>query len=393
MFKKSNKMFKELPEEILMEILLYVAASDLQNFKLVSKLWNFLISNPNFGNSHFNQFQSQSQFILFESLTKPSYLVPKCEYHQFSMGISLKSSAKELHFPSFPQSQTENVFSLKASCDGLLLFQNKYYPKQLYISNPLTARFNPLPRVFSTCKDWVLVRDNSLNKYKAFAVHSDFVCQYITLEDCSSTWKTCCPGRLKYPAHNVLSQPVVFQNQIHWLTTDTDDTDQLFCYFIYSVHVETVTFSKTKVPFDVLPLCEFKLHDFEKRQGQHLITEVEGLMCLTFVTPSELQMFVLEDRVNCLWTKSHRSRLQSLMKPPPLSSFLSDDTCLFAMKGFARENIGAHVKVLVHYDDHLLLYDFKTQETTPMGFLSKERKIGKSYFFHSHSLVTLASLN
>ncbi|KAL5725928.1 hypothetical protein ACHQM5_009012 [Ranunculus cassubicifolius] len=309
------------------------------------------------------------------------------------MGISLKSSVKELHFPSLPQSQTENVFSLKASCDGLLLFQNKYCHDRLYISNPLTASINPLPRLRKASKSWVLARDNSLNKYKAFNIHCDYVCRYITLEDSSSTWVGCCPGRKKYPRVNVLSQPVVFQNQIHWLTADTDVADQLIYYFIYLLHVETIAFSKTKVPFEVLPLCDFKLQDFEMRQGQHLITEVEGLLCLTFVTLSELQMFVLEDRVNCVWTKSHRIRLQSLMKPPPLSSFLSDNTCLFAMKGFARENIDAHVKVLIHYDDHLLLYDFKTQETTPMGFLSKERKIGRSYFFHSHSLVTLASLD
>ncbi|KAF9602107.1 hypothetical protein IFM89_024874, partial [Coptis chinensis] len=72
--------------------------------------------------------------------------------------------------------------------------------------------------------------------------------------------------------------------------------------------------------------------------------------------------------------------------PPPFSSFVSGDICLVADKGSS--DMSDLIKVLVHCGDELLLYDLKTQELRQIGYLSKDEKLTRSYFFHSQTLAS-----
>ncbi|PIA64309.1 hypothetical protein AQUCO_00100056v1 [Aquilegia coerulea] len=291
---------------------------------------------------------------------------------------------------------------LKASCDGLLLFQNEYDCTQLYISNPATSLFKPLPPVdchYIKPFVWALVHDTRIDKYKIFGIRPQFGFFMLTLglgENTPSCWRFCPTGRYKkeYIFSNVFSQIILFQkNELLWLTTDYLDGDDGYvtnqeCYCIYSINVKTTMFSKIKIPLHVWKF-EMDELDFRNCKGLHLLSEVKGSLYLTTVSQFELQMLVLRDRVNSVWTKSHAISLHSLSNRPAfLNDFLLDNVCLVAMRDIDPSNLADLVKVVIHHKRQLLLYDLNRQECTEIGFLNKCQKLCRPYLFHSNSLVS-----
>ncbi|KAL5719270.1 hypothetical protein ACHQM5_012073 [Ranunculus cassubicifolius] len=291
----------------------------------------------------------------------------------------------------------DKVLALKASCDGLVLLQDKFNPTQLYISNPVTAKFEPLPVFHGHCSDWALVRDSRNQKYKVFAVLCDYLYTVVTLGEEIPSWKDYSSKRENTSCHNLLSNVLLMDKELHWMTAEVEGeysslNTRVLCYFVFSIHVEEYgKFTRTKVP---LRVCIEELRGFEGCKGKHLLSDVNGSLCLTFVSHNLLKIFVLEDRDRGVWTKSHIVRIRSLSQRTMLfPTFLSNDICLVAMGGVDRSNLADLIKVLVHVGDKLFLYDLKTQENTLVGLLSKDRKLCRSYFFHLESLVTWDSGN
>ncbi|KAL5729904.1 hypothetical protein ACHQM5_002792 [Ranunculus cassubicifolius] len=347
-----------LPVEILMEILLYLTARDLQNLKSLSEFWNSFISNPDFIKSQHAQSQ---QHILFETVTAPTKRNPKFEYGQF--GVNMKSKVMDSNF------------------------QDKYAPKQLYISNPVTAQFQPLPLSTFSCSDWALAYDTRIQKYKVFAIHCQVIYIHLTLGEETASWLWYGETQENPTAEHLLSNVILIHKELHWLTIDEDSEHREF-FFVYSVHVEEYNkFRKTRAPLARKPDLDFK-----KRKGKHLLSDLNGSLCLTYVSHNHLRMFVLEDRDRCLWSNSYTVHLQSLSQHSLLfGTFLSDDICLVAVGGVGRSDLSDVIKVLVHVEDRLFLYDLKTQEKTFVGFMGKERKLSRDYFFHSESLISCSA--
>ncbi|KAL5727227.1 hypothetical protein ACHQM5_000446 [Ranunculus cassubicifolius] len=367
-----------LPVEILMEILLVLTAKDLQNLKSVSEFWNSFISNPDFIKAQHAQSQSQSpQHIFFETVAIPTKRNPKFEYGQF--GVNMKSKVMDINIP-----QNRKVLTVKACCDGLVLFQDKYAPKQLYISNPVTAQFQPLPLSTFSCSDWALAYDSRIKKYKVFAIHCQVIYTHLTLGVETASWLWYGETQENPTQEHLLSNVILIHKELHWLTIDEDSEHREF-FFVYSVHVEEYNkFRKIRAPLARKPDLDFK-----KRKGKHLLSDLNGSLCLTYVSHNHLRMFVLEDRDRCLWTNSYTVHLQSLSQHSLLfGTFLSDDICLVAVGGVGSSDLSDVIKVLVHVEDRLFLYDLKTQEKTFVGFMSKERKLSRDYFFHSESLIS-----
>ncbi|KAL5708956.1 hypothetical protein ACHQM5_019697 [Ranunculus cassubicifolius] len=99
-------------------------------------------------------------------------------------------------------------------------------------------------------------------------------------------------------------------------------------------------------------------------------------------------MFVLDDRPNCVCTKSHTISLQSLPnRPAYLGSFLLDNICLVFVRGVEGNNLLESLKFLIHDEDELMLFDLKTQKIRHIGFLSKDLKLCTPYFIYSSTLV------
>ncbi|KAF5208195.1 hypothetical protein FRX31_002218 [Thalictrum thalictroides] len=400
---------RDLPEEILIEIMYYLNAKDLQNYKSVSKFWFSSISHPHFINKHLNLIQQKpsQQEILLTALQIPKNQSSSHRYTHFSITITPQSqlmmNPKKLNFPQQQHGQLVMALSLQATCDGLLLFQDKYNPKQLYISNPVTCQFRPLTPIKHYCSFWALVSDTtSIHKYKVFGVNSNLHYSVLTLGEATPTprWDSWTVSTPRKRANDyVFSQLTLLGKKLHWLTTDEYAADNGFlnsqeCYCVYSVNIETLKFLRMRIPPKLMkPPCSEGITT-SKGQGLHLLSEVNSSLCLTFVTPLQLQMFLMKEKKNSItWTKSLTVNLHSLSNQPSFfHSFLSDNTCLVPTRGVDHSDMLNLVKVYIHYGDKLFCYDLKTQDCTELGFLSNEQQLCKQYFFNSDSLVSWTSV-
>ncbi|KAF5184218.1 hypothetical protein FRX31_026195, partial [Thalictrum thalictroides] len=234
---------------------------------------------------------------------------------------------------------------------------------------PLTPLFHEY-----YCSYWALVRDTLTNKYKLFGLPSRFSFVVLTLGDKTpDQWSFHFLENTKHiPTFDMFSQFFVsHENDLLWLTTDYqggDDTSitNQRCYCINSINVHTLMFNKIKIPLHVWKFCQREIHFLCKYSTLHLLSEVKGSLCLTAVSEFELNMFVLQDRLNSVWTKSHTISL-----PAFCNSFFLDDICLVPMTGVDPSNLVDLVKVVIHNENQLLLYDFNRQECTEIGFLKK----------------------
>lgn len=396
---------RDLPEEIIMEILLYMDAEDVKNFKLVSKFWWAAISDPDFVNTHFNRpLKKKGDVIILSTITKPINLNSKYVYRHFSIPSQNRnqnfSCTRELQFPP------NMALSVEASLDGLLLLQNKYNPRQLYISNPVTRAFAPLPPVDADCANWALVRDTKLHKYKVFGLRCQTEFCILALDN-QLIWKDIGVQKTAdspVRPFRLLSHIFVAANNIvYWLSLDvtgirTGDTKWPGAYVIYFACLDIGKFGTIKVQQNLVrPFCRHprEMADFLGHRGRHLLSEVKGSLCLTIVSTRHLEMFLLEDRDNSVWTKSHRIDIQSLSKRPYfLGSFLLDDACLVAVTAPHSTDPLDLVKILVHHKqkDRLLLFHLKTQKLINLGFLSKDQQLCRSFTLHCNSLLTCPSL-
>ncbi|KAL5728813.1 hypothetical protein ACHQM5_001853 [Ranunculus cassubicifolius] len=294
----------------------------------------------------------------------------------------------------------------KASCDGLILFQDKYDPHLIYISNPVTNYFQPLPRAgkgIVGIGEWGLARCKN-HKFKVFAIYGQLRLGVLILNEKTPTpasWKSmsfAAPNEMKLP-FRVFSQLYLFQEEMHWLTMDVysdnggiDRPD--YCYCIYSVDVNEHSLKRTRIPPGLLNVKLTDKTNSSSCKPLHLLSEVQGSLCVIFVYQYQLQMFVLENRDECLWRKLHTIHLQSLNFSGPYlqpTSFYSDQVCLVAVRGVDNSNLSDLIKVLIHDGDALCLFDSKNQETKLIGTLSKDHKLCTTYYLHSNSLVSLTS--
>lgn len=380
--------FMDIPIEVFSKILMMLPASDLHSCKFVSKSWCSLISHPNFVNAHYNRYQSQhGKEILFETISDPSKGTDFV-YSQFRAKISQTSTPSSKELQPATQQHKHKAFSLKASCDGLLVFQDKYYFRHFYVSNPATFRLEPLPVLSLSCSNLALVRVQ--NRYNVFAIQHDLFA-VLPLWEKPLCWQYHGPSQpSRSPDQQVLSNLILVDKELHWLTTDLDLTlNKRQCYFIFSVHVEKHSFTKAKIP---LQLCHRQMSQLAICKGLHLLSELQGSLCLTFLSHYQLQMFVLEDRVNSVWIKLRTVHLQSLSKQhQPFRTFLSQDMCFVSMKGVDRDNLDDLIQILVHQEDQLLLYDFRSQKSRLVGSLSKEQKLCRSCYFHFDTLISWSS--
>ncbi|KAL5731913.1 hypothetical protein ACHQM5_004594 [Ranunculus cassubicifolius] len=153
------------------------------------------------------------------------------------------------------------------------------------------------------------------------------------------------------------------------------------------MHISTETFTKTRVP-ECRALFDKDSVDSSIRKGMHLLTDLNGYLCLTIVSDDQLHVLVLLDKTGSRWSKTHVIHLPSLYNYPDikLSSFIYDDICIIALKSDdVKDNILDIFKILIHHDDHVYYYDLKTEELTPIAQLSKDKKLCRSYMFHSNT--------
>ncbi|KAK7243581.1 hypothetical protein RIF29_38386 [Crotalaria pallida] len=132
MEKKIRVEIGNIPEELIIQILMRLPVKSLFRFKCVSKLYLSLITDPNFALSHLKLSPARLLYL------------PRNAYASQTLSIDLEEDASLPHAPLNPSFLTPNSFcDIKGSCRGFLLLRHSI--KHLYLWNPSTNVHKPIP--------------------------------------------------------------------------------------------------------------------------------------------------------------------------------------------------------------------------------------------------------
>ncbi|XP_058775721.1 F-box/kelch-repeat protein At3g23880-like [Vicia villosa] len=158
----SNKSCSQLPEELIIEILLRLPVRSLHQFKCISKLWKTLISDPQFVKRHLQISTANPslthQRLYFSQLKKPDKIV----YYP------LKPLFENLLPPVSFSSIMEKQYSIIGSYNGLLCLYN-VYERCVMLRNPsimFESKKSPPVSLDWTIQHHGFGYDQVNNKYK-----------------------------------------------------------------------------------------------------------------------------------------------------------------------------------------------------------------------------------
>ncbi|KAF9603738.1 hypothetical protein IFM89_037824 [Coptis chinensis] len=360
--KADMTMLLNLPQDIIIEILLRVPVEYLITLKRVCKFLFKLISDRYFASAHLDSHHEEDIFI--------EIMCVKPHIHGYS-SIKLQEF-KDMELKEVKMYSKGGV-SLRASCDGLMLLENKRDGKQLYICNPITCNCTTLPRLETQdeVRDWVVVLDDSIDhKYKVVGMSVDFhKCFVFKPEKTTSQWTVL---HTPFEESLVLSTqfPPLVNKEFHWLRSTRCVTGSKENYepCIYSVNAAKVAFRETKVS----PMINC-------RYNHNSILEVKGSLCLTDDTsPKQLDIWVLryKENHNCQWTKSYNIILESELHHP------------IHVYSFPPSNYLGRTIILVHHKNQLLFYDLENKDSKIIDIeVDEGRPFTKCPFVHINSLV------
>ncbi|KAK6945206.1 F-box domain [Dillenia turbinata] len=200
-------------EDLLALILVRVPRKSLLHFKLVSKHWLSIISDPHFLLSHARKNPTPVSGLFLHRLTYP--LFPQFDYiflnpNQIPESIPFPS----LKFPNFGSPFLRIVHS----CNGLLCLQDKNNVDS-FVFNPTTKQSFKLPVV---SQDFILIstslafEPSSSFHYKAVCVWKDF--SYINFSVFSSKTRrwNCVEKFKRLDGENDDIEGVFFKNGVYW---------------------------------------------------------------------------------------------------------------------------------------------------------------------------------
>ncbi|KAB1202210.1 hypothetical protein CJ030_MR8G001762 [Morella rubra] len=132
--EKGMMRTKDLPEDLIVEILLRMRVKPLVRFRCVSKRWLSLISSGHFAKSHLKLASEQTQRLLLSTDLGLRTL-------DIDAPFGDGDAVRELDFPF---KQTGFRVNILASCNGLVCM-SVFDDKDFYIWNPLTGDHRRLP--------------------------------------------------------------------------------------------------------------------------------------------------------------------------------------------------------------------------------------------------------
>ncbi|TKY65031.1 F-box/kelch-repeat protein [Spatholobus suberectus] len=151
MKKQQHTLHPDLPQELIREILLRLPARSVSRFKCVCKPWLSLISDPQFGISHYDLAVAPSHRLLLRSKSTDFYAVsidadaPFIEgaLNVYHLLVPPPSPPGRSHF--HPLHHGRNQAEILGSCRGLILL---YYPEShdLILWNPTIGVHRRLPK-------------------------------------------------------------------------------------------------------------------------------------------------------------------------------------------------------------------------------------------------------
>ncbi|XP_071703156.1 F-box protein CPR1-like [Rutidosis leptorrhynchoides] len=230
-------MSKELPEDVIIDILSRVPTRYILRFKSVSKSWYALFQNPNFISKHFqNQSTTSDPSFLF-SPEKSTTLTPTSD-HNVVLILS-DSSYKSIKIPI----NMSKPFDVYGSCNGLICLGVLPVGSIILLWNPATGVFKDLPISpvgrFRNDPSRVVLSfgfDDVVKDYKVLRIlHYDFQFKQVEIYSLNTnSWR-----EIKTRVDFIIYESpcrVFLNGKFHWAAVgvvDNDETNLIVCFDLH----------------------------------------------------------------------------------------------------------------------------------------------------------------
>ncbi|OMO82450.1 hypothetical protein CCACVL1_11947 [Corchorus capsularis] len=285
-------------DDIIMEILLHLPAKSLIKFKLVSRKWLNLISDPNFVLRHYRQSPKTVSAIILSCFMPLDFEAPQTYmYVSLDENQNQNSIQSRADFFSFDPSAPGSIM-ISQSCNGLLLCYSENYglpTGTYYIFNPVTNKFSIIPEPI--CHGNSMINYFSLAYEPTISPFYQVVCLQFYNSSCESlvysseteTWKDSKNQELEFFSAD-FHDGVYWNGGIHWLLT-SDGTS-----FRFDIQQETIL----KVPMPRPPLAE----NWNPHNLRHFMECQGHLFLIDFDCPEYVIYEMENDRSK--WLVKHR---------------------------------------------------------------------------------------
>ncbi|GMH21780.1 hypothetical protein Nepgr_023622 [Nepenthes gracilis] len=379
--EKRKRPIPDLPKDCVSCILLRLPVNDLQRSSCVCKPWNNMINTSMFIEYHLCRSEYVTIFLSSHKDEDQNNLYPpsvrKENATTFSVEKDLLKSVPVFCQPSVNERSKSYIHFLEihdgrsnmreynisclgkifASCNGLILLENKLKEGGLIVLNPVTRKLNALP-VGTICPRHAesngFVLDPSSNEYKVIHMFRDesgyISCEILSLRD--RKWK-----EVNGPSLGLITwfgyKPVSAVGALNWLPS-IDHND-----YVVSMEIENAKFKTLSLP------KSGRIHDG--------IVEMEGFLCFVAHEPmNRIVIWVLKSLSEVNWMKQQSIEVGCIMDMVPVSG----------------SRFGNHMIFRRDEDGSLYVYDFNLKV---MSFVEMENGViplSGSYVSHVNSLVS-----
>ncbi|KAB1224761.1 hypothetical protein CJ030_MR1G028611 [Morella rubra] len=265
---------KNLPDDVIVEILLRLPIKYVAQFRCASKQWRSLISDRRFARSHFLRASGHTQRLLLSN----TFGLGSIDIHEpFGDGLAVREV-------NFPFQQPGRLIRIVGSCDGLVclsLFPNIDF----YIWNPCTGDHTRLPDLnisLPNCKIYIhgFGYDSCTDDYKLLvAAYIKPETQVEVFSMRRNSWKRI--QGLDNPIDSYATAGILCNGALHW---QPDWADQR----------RTITaFDLAQEKFRQLPMPM----PMEQHVAVYLgnLRNVEGHLCLTGYTALDIWLWKMKE--------------------------------------------------------------------------------------------------
>ncbi|GFZ05998.1 hypothetical protein Acr_18g0001680 [Actinidia rufa] len=381
--KQQENLIPYLPRDCISNILVRLPLESLQRSRLVCKPWYKTVNSPIFIDAHLSR--SENVLIFLNKLTKETFhpfstaSIPQEKPNTFSIEARLfqldavpifqqplldQRSKYQIQFMEIRDGKSKMgcfnatcLGQIRASCNGLILLENKLKKGRLVVLNPVTRKLISLP--LGTLyephdESYGLVLCNYTSKYKLVHLFRDEM-QYIGCEILiigARSWKV-----VDGPSFGLFSwfgyNPISAIGALHWVP-HVDRSE-----YIVSMTVDDEKFHKKWLP---------KI----SRTGDAIV-EMGGLLCfVSHEGADRIDLWVLRSLCGEEWAKQYSITVGCMMYMVPL--------CCSRISG---EMIFQSSK-----DSSLYAYDFQFEDMKTVETEEGCIPLNDCYLPHVNSLVS-----
>ncbi|XP_057455689.1 putative F-box protein At3g10430 [Lotus japonicus] len=237
----NEKTNPTLPHELIAEILLRLPVRSLLRFKCVCTSWFFLISDPQFAESHFDLNAAPTHRLLLPCLDKN-----KLE----SLDLESSSLFVTLNLPPPCKSRDHNSLYFLGSCRGFMLLAYDYN-RQVIVWNPSTGFYKQILSFSDFMLDslYGFGYDNSTDDYFLVLIGLIWVKAII---QAFSVKTNSCDFKYVNAQYRDLGyhyrHGVFLNNSLHWLVTTTDTSFSNDTSFLVVIAYDLLEKSLSEIP-------------------------------------------------------------------------------------------------------------------------------------------------